>query len=101
FQGDVAVMAKSLPAHARILRAGDQCDLCVGAPGLYRLTMEILAKITRAEPWNQIDFQGPSAAIASIHAQAAGPGVEMQLLSGTALESDKAASRVEGFLSAG
>ncbi len=100
FQGDVAVTAKSLPAHVRIIRAGDCCDLCVGAPGLYSLKLEVLAKITRAEPWNRIDFQGPSAAIASIHAQAAGEGVEMQLLSGTALENDKAASRVEGFLSA-
>jgi type II secretory pathway pseudopilin PulG len=101
FQGDVAVMAQALPAHVRIIRAGGQCNLCVGAPGLYSLKLEVLAKITRAEPWNQIDFQGPSAAIASIHAQADGEGVEIQLLSGTALETDKAASHVEGFLSAG
>jgi hypothetical protein len=101
FEGDVAVIAKSLPADVRITRAGDHCILCVGAPGIYSLKLEVLAKITRAEPWNQIDFQGPFAAIASIRAQAAGGGVEMQLLSGTALENDKAASSVEGFLSAG
>jgi type II secretory pathway pseudopilin PulG len=100
FQGDVAVLAQSWPDHVRVLRAGDHCILRVGAPGLYNLKFEVLAKITRAEPWNQIDFQGPSAAIASIHAQAAGEGVEMQLLSGTALENDKAASQVEGFLGA-
>jgi competence protein ComGC len=101
FQGDVAVAAKSLPAGVRITRAGDLYILWVSAPGAYDLKMEVAAKITRAEPWNQISFLGPPAAIASIRAQAAGDGVEMQLLSGTALENDKAASRVEGFLSAG
>ena len=93
--------AKSLPAGVRITRAGDQYNLWVSAPGAYDLKLEVSAKITRAEPWNQISFQGPPAAIASIRAQAAGEGVEMQLLSGTALENDKAASHVEGFLSAG
>jgi general secretion pathway protein G len=101
FQGDVAVTANSLPAGVRITRAGDQYSLWVNAPGVYDLKLEVFAKITRAEPWNQISFQGPPAAIASIRAQAAGEGVEMQLLSGTALENDKAASHLEGFLSAG
>jgi len=101
FQGDVAVEAGSLPAGVRITRADDQYYLWVSAPGAYDLKMQVSAKITRAEPWNQITFQGPPAAIASIRAQAAGEGVEMQLLSGTALENDKAASRVEGFLGAG
>jgi type II secretory pathway pseudopilin PulG len=101
FQGDVAVIAKTLPEGVRIARSGDQYNLCVGAPGLHHLQLEVVAKITRAEPWNQISFQGPPAAIASIHAQAAGEGVAMQLLSGTALENDKGASQVEGFLNAG
>ena len=101
FQGDVAVTAKTLPAGVRITRAGDQYTLRVKAPGACDLALEVAAKIARAEPWNQISFQGPPAAIASIRAQAAGEGVELQLLSGTALDNDKAASHVEGFLSAG
>ncbi len=101
FEGDVAVAAKSWPAGVRLTRAGDQYNLWVTAPGAYDLKLEVAAKITRAEPWNQISFKGPAAAIASIRAQAAGDGIEMQLLSGTALENDKAASHVEGFLSAG
>ncbi len=101
FQGDVAVAAGSLPAGVRLTRAGDQYNLRVNAPGVYDLKLEVFAKITRAEPWNQISFQGPPAAIASIRARAAGDGIEMQLLSGTALENDKVASQVEGFLSAG
>ena len=101
FQGDVAVAAGSLPAGVRITRAGNQYNLWVSAPGAYDLQLEVSAKITRAEPWNQISFQGPPAAIASIRAQAAGEGIEMQLLSGTALENDKAASHLEGYLGAG
>ena len=101
FQGDVAVSAKSLPAGVRLIRAGDEYDLWVNAPGAYDLKLEVAAKITRAEPWNQISFKGPAAAIASIRAQAAGDGIEMQLLGGTALENEKAASHVEGFLGAG
>jgi type II secretory pathway pseudopilin PulG len=101
FQGDVAVAANSLPAGVRITRAGDQYNLWVSAPGAYDLKLEVSAKITRAEPWNQVSFLGPPAAIASIRAQAAGEGVEMQLLSGTALENDKAASHLEGYLGAG
>jgi hypothetical protein len=100
FQGDVAVIARSLPPGLRLARSGDQYNLCAEAPGLYHLKLDVIAKITRAEPWNQIDFQGPPAAIASIRAQAAGAGVEMQLLSGTALENDKAATHLEGFLGA-
>jgi hypothetical protein len=101
FQGDVAVAADALPAGVRITRAGDQYNLWVSAPGAYDLKLEVSAKITRAEPWNQISFQGPPAAIASIRAQAAGEDVEMQLLSGTALENDRAASHLEGYLGAG
>ncbi|MGD1084446.1 MAG: hypothetical protein ABSA47_06790, partial [Verrucomicrobiota bacterium] len=101
FEGDVAVAAKALPAGMRVTRSGNAYSLWADAPGTHHLTLEVIAKITRAEPWNQIDFQGPPSAIASIRAQAAGEGVEMQLLSGTALDSDKAASQVEGFLGAG
>ena len=101
FQGDVAVAVGSVPPGVRITRAGNQYNLWVSVPGAYTLMFDVTAKITRAEPWNQISFLGPPAAIASIRAQAAGEGVEMQLLSGTALENDKAASHLEGYLSAG
>ena len=93
FQGDVAVTARTWPAGVRLTRAGDEYDLWVGAPGAYDLKLEVVAKITRAEPWNQISFKGPAAAIASIRAQAAGDGMEMQLLGGTALENDKSRRR--------
>jgi type II secretory pathway pseudopilin PulG len=101
FQGDVAVAVKFLPPNVRVVRSGDQYRLLVAGIGLYNPKLEVAAKITHDEPWNQVSFQGPPAAMASIHAQAAGQGVELQLLSGTALDNEKAASQVEGFLNAG
>ena len=100
FQGDVAVAVKVLPANVRVVRSGNQYYLRVAGIGVYNPKMDVVAKITRDEPWNQVNFKGPPAAIASIHAQAAGDGVELQLLSGTALENEKAAAQVEGFLNA-
>ena len=46
-------------------------------------SMDLIAKITKTEPWNEISFIGPPAASASVTASASRPGVEMQLLSGT------------------
>jgi hypothetical protein len=86
FEGDVAVIAPELPAGLRIASAAKQYRLVATAPGAHRFQLELLAKITKAEPWNQIHFTGPDAAIASVKAQAAERSVEMQLLKGTQLE---------------
>src|ERR1035438_4863734 len=68
-------------------------------PGSYPVKLELIAKITKAEPWNQISFVGPPAAIASVTASASTPWVEMQLLTGTQLDPDKkATSKVSGYL---
>ena len=99
FEGDVAVLVNEIPAGLRIVSGAKQYRLICTAPGSYKLNLELVAKITRAEPWNQISFHGPIAAIASVSAAASAAGVEMQLLSGTQLEPDtKAASKVSGFL---
>ncbi len=100
FQGDVAVVTRSLPEGLRIARAGNEYRVFVSNPGVYQPKFEVVAKITRAEPWNQISFTGPAAAIASITASAEGPGVELQLLSGTPLDGEKSKSRIQGFLNA-
>ncbi|HKX62496.1 MAG TPA: hypothetical protein VJS65_11640, partial [Verrucomicrobiae bacterium] len=102
FDGDVALLANEIPAGLRIVSGAKQYRLICAAPGRYSLKLELVAKITKSEPWNQIRFHGPLAAIASVSASAAGPGIEMQLLSGTPLNPEtKAASRVEGFLGSG
>ena len=103
FEGDLALLPPfKLPSGVQIGRDGNQYRLFVSRPGKYQFKLELVAKITRAEPWNRIEFRGPPAAIASVTAQAAGQGVELQLLSGTVLESTQTnnLSRVKGFLGA-
>jgi hypothetical protein len=87
FDGDVALLTPRLPAGWRIVNSGRRFTLVAGAPGANTLEFELVAKVTRAEPWNEIAFTGPPAAIASVGVT--GPvGAEIQLLSGTALEED-------------
>ena len=101
FEGDVALLSPKLPDALRIVSQGRQTRLFCTAPGSYPVKLDLIAKITRAEPWNQISFVGPPAAIASVTANASAPGIEMQLLSGTQLDPEKkATSRVSGFLGA-
>src|SRR5438552_2200093 len=101
FEGDVAVMPANLPPGLRMVRKDKQYRLVAARAGKYRFKLEVVAKITRAEPWNQIAFSGPDAGIASVAVEATGAGVEVQLLSGTPLEPEKGeAARVRGVLGA-
>src|SRR6185503_13286829 len=86
FDGNVAVRAPKLPAGVTIAREGNQYRLTTTRAGRQQITLELIAKVTRAEPWDLLTFCGPTAAIASVTAQAAGAGVELQLQSGTVLE---------------
>ena len=87
FEGDLALMAPQLPEGLRIASQAREYRLIVSAPGVYRFQLEVVARITRADPWNQISFFGPPAAIAEVVATSAANGVELQLLSGTQLDS--------------
>jgi prepilin-type processing-associated H-X9-DG protein len=102
FDGEIALLPPKLPDHLRIERDGNVYRLFVPRPGKYQLKLEVVARITRTEPWNHVAFQGPSAAIARVTAQAPGADVDLQLLTGTMLESGQTngASRVQGFLGA-
>jgi type II secretory pathway pseudopilin PulG len=104
FEGDVwrmALVLPELPDALRIVSRGRQTRLFCTAPGVYPVKLDLIAKITKAEPWNEISFMGPPAAIASVVATASTPGVEMQLMSGTQLDPEnKATSRIRGFLGA-
>ena len=101
-EGDVAVLPAKLPDALKIVREGNRYMLVASQPGHFQFKLDVVAKIQRAEPWNQISFTGPVATIASVTAQAAGTNTDVQLLNGTLLESAKIAgvSRVKGFLGA-
>ncbi len=99
FEGDVALVSPELPEALRIINQGRQTRLYCTQPGSYPVKLQLLAKITKSEPWNQVGFTGPAAPIATVSAKADASGVEMQLLSGTQLDPEKKAnSRVRGFL---
>jgi type II secretory pathway pseudopilin PulG len=101
FEGDVALLPPKLPAPLQIERTGNQYRLRVSRPGTYRFRLELVARITRVEPWNQIALKGPETPIAAMTARAAGD-VDLQLVSGTLVESSQTngAVRVRGFLGA-
>jgi len=101
-EGDVAVLPGRLPDALKIIRAGNRYLLVASRPGRYNFKLEVVARIQRAEPWNQISFTGPMATIAAVTAQAAGADTEVQLLNGTLLAATRTngVSSVNGFLGA-
>jgi prepilin-type processing-associated H-X9-DG protein len=101
-EGDVAILPGKLPAALKIIRNGNRYLLVASHPGQFKFKLEVVAKIQRAEPWNQISFAGPVVTIAAITAQAEGADTEVQLLNGTLLDTAKTngISRVNGFLGA-
>jgi len=100
FEGDVAVLVPELPEGLRVASSAKQYRLVATVAGTYHFKLDLVARIIKADPWNQISFSGPNAAIASVVAQASNAGVEMQLLSGTQIDSGEAKSpgKVSGFL---
>ena len=86
FEGDVALLNPKLPPGWRIVPNGRQFQLVSGAPGAHRIEMELSARVSRAEPWNEISFAGPPAAIGTISIGSTGPGTEIHLSSGTELD---------------
>jgi len=101
-EGDVAVLPPKLPDALKIVRDGNRYFLVASRAGLFRFSLEIVAKIQHDEPWNKISFTGPAATIASVTAQAGGTNTEVQLLTGTVFETFKTGgvSGVRGFLGA-
>ena len=102
FDGELAVLTTKLPDGMQLSRTGNVYAVTITKEGRQTLKLDLLAKITRAEPWNSVTFLGPTAVIGSIGAQASGTGVELQLLKGTLLESSMTdgVTRIRGFLGA-
>lgn len=105
-EGDVAILNPNLPAGWRLVNAGRQLVLRADRPGNHTLALDLIAKVTSAEPWTQAEFRGPPAAIAQVTVSGP-PGGEVQLLSGTVVEEAGATGeaspevpRVQGALGA-
>ena len=102
FEGELALLPPKLPDDLRVERDGNVYRLFITRAGKHQFKLDVVAKITRAEPWNHVTFKGPLAAIASVNAQASGADVDLQLLTGTVIESVQTnnLARVRGFLGA-
>src|SRR6185295_15724529 len=70
FEGDIALDPPKLPSGLRITREGDRYRLVASRAGKYKFTLDLIAKVTRGETWNQISFRGPAAGIAAVTAEA-------------------------------
>jgi hypothetical protein len=86
FEGALALLSPKLPAGWRILPEGQKFIVTSGSPGAQRLELELTAKVNRAEPWNELVFVGPPAAIATISVKPGAPGTELHLTAGTSME---------------
>ncbi len=102
FQGQLALVAPEIPDGLRLLNRNGQFRLEANAPGAYQMHLNLVAKIDRQEPWNQISFTGPPAAIASVDARGKDENTELQLLSGTPLQAAEThrTGAIRGFLGA-
>ncbi|HEY9174907.1 MAG TPA: type II secretion system protein, partial [Verrucomicrobiae bacterium] len=101
-EGEVAFVPAKLPDPLSVTREGNRYMLVAARGGRIRCKLDFVARIQRVEPWNQVSFVGPAAAIASVTAQAGGGGMEVQLLTGTVVETTQTngVSRVRGLLGA-
>src|SRR5438093_448698 len=81
-------------AFLTLFRPMERDNLCAhdDVNGSFKFNLDLLARVSPDESWKQVSFVGPVAGIGSISAEAAGGGVELQLLSGTPLASREWAS---------
>lgn len=100
FQGELAVIDPKLPDGLRLARIRDGYQLIVEKPGQYNLSLNLLPRITKKDPWRQITFTGPPATIGALTATVAGNGQELELLSGTPLPRTGNKAAVQGALGA-
>src|SRR5437867_1479023 len=59
--GEVAVLTSKLPNYLRLVRDGNQYRILASRAGRNKFKLDLVAKITRQEPWNSVKFTGPEA----------------------------------------
>lgn len=96
-EGDLALVNLNVPAGCRVVARGRQF-LVYAMPGTHRLQFDLLARVTREEPWNTVRFSGPAAAMASVSARCLDTGMEVRLLSGTRVGDSRVRHQARGVL---
>src|SRR5436305_1369262 len=70
FEGDIALLSPKLPEGWRIVNQGKKFTLYAAAPGKHEIELQLAAKSQRLEPWNNVAFTGPEAALGSLSVEA-------------------------------
>ncbi len=96
FEGDLALISGPMPPDWRWLAQGGQFLLHAGSAGTNTLTFELVARVTREEPWDFVRFTGPPAAVADVDLHARDHETAIQLMSGTPLEMATPTSSADG-----
>lgn len=86
FDGDLALIASDIPEDWRCVVERGQIRLHAGSPGLHTLRFELVARVTRTEPWDSIRFTGPDAAVATLDIHSPDADAMIQLVSGSPFE---------------
>ena len=96
FEGDLALISGPMPPDWRWMVQGGQFFLNASSAGTNTLTFELIARVTREEPWDFVRFIGPPAAVAQVDLDARDRETAIQLLSGTSLELPSSSSSTNG-----
>lgn len=94
FEGEVAVISGELPPLWRWFAQGGKLWLHPGTAGTNTLKLELVTRVTRAEPWESVAFTGPPAGVSTLDVRPEAADAEIQLLAGSPTEVGPAATKV-------
>jgi hypothetical protein len=93
--GDLTVVESRLPQDFQLERSGKAYRLIAGRNGRFNVELDLVAKVIRQEPWNQVILNGPDAIVGSVDLQAEGKDLDLELLTGVVIEKNIQPNKVQ------
>jgi hypothetical protein len=84
--GEMTVVGSRLPPDFRLERSGKDYRLIAGREGRFKMELDLVARVIRNEPWNQVVLNGPEAVVGSVDLQTVGKDLDVELLTGVVVE---------------
>jgi hypothetical protein len=84
--GDLTILSARLPEGVRLERRGSTYHLAIDREGRFPAEVDLVARVKRAEPWNQVVLTGPDAIIGTVDLHAEGKDLDVELLTGLVTE---------------
>lgn len=97
-EGHLALLNPHLPEGWHLVQEGERFTLVATTPATTTLTFDVVARITRDEPWRQTTFIGPRAATATLAVTLPNSGAQLEWLSGTPLPLSEDPNTFQGIL---